>query len=273
MPTLVLYFLISVSFPPGDPFLERIESFGEKTSRDLRYIFSNGAAGEHVLSDYGVNLSQKREIAVAENFAEPHRGLIGRRLVFRPLEDGLGLLEAVDLHLAVREANVEVHGDEIAARCDLLKVVHHLSGNFWPGRPMRGGGIKSDHTYELLNNFLTNKRIFSFALDGLKGESKKTKMAWPKKTHKDIPKIKQQKPCEKRDNESDEWRQRQHGDRGRLPARRGKYEYEISRNIDDNRIRTPYLNPTLILMYLLVNGCGCLLPLPASPSGLDSGVK
>ena len=25
MPTLVLYFFISVSFPPGDPFLERIE--------------------------------------------------------------------------------------------------------------------------------------------------------------------------------------------------------------------------------------------------------
>ena len=25
VPTLVLYFLISVSFPPGDPFLERIE--------------------------------------------------------------------------------------------------------------------------------------------------------------------------------------------------------------------------------------------------------
>merc|ERR1719387_2259536 len=47
-----------------------------------------------------------------------------RSLELRALEDGLRLQEAVLLDLAVREAHLEVHGDEVAARCDLLEEIH-----------------------------------------------------------------------------------------------------------------------------------------------------
>ena len=39
VPTLVLYFFISVSFPPGDPFLERIE---EEPRAVFLHLFREG---------------------------------------------------------------------------------------------------------------------------------------------------------------------------------------------------------------------------------------
>ena len=56
----------------------------------------------------------------------------------------------------------------------------------------------------------------------LKGESETTKMAWPKRTQQELPKRSEKearkKNWKKRDNESDEWRQRQHGEQGRHPS-------------------------------------------------------